>query len=69
MSTSFFEYGADYISVSKSIWIYFIISAFLTASILGGLAYWITKRDRASISGDEEVPRAKTEVKGKEKVG
>jgi len=63
MSMTFFQFGESQLSMSNSIWIFFLIAVPLTVVILGGLVYWLRKRERREGGEDEEEDGAK--VKGK----
>ena len=74
MSTTFFNYGEPQISVSPSIWIYFVVAIPVSALILGGMMYWLRRSGASETKlADEENPRPETggtaEGKGKLKLG
>ncbi|KAL6404353.1 uncharacterized protein AUP68_13745 [Ilyonectria robusta] len=45
-STSFFSFGQDGRRVSDLVWIYCVVSLFLTISVLAGWAWWIRRESR-----------------------
>jgi hypothetical protein len=54
MSMTFFQYNDSLISVSSSIWIYFLIAILLTVVILGGIVYLLRRRRTGKAGNDEE---------------
>ncbi|KAI0554337.1 hypothetical protein F4679DRAFT_528013 [Xylaria curta] len=48
LSTTFFNYNDSLVTVSSSIWIYFVVTIPVTIVILGGMFYWLKRRSRFS---------------------
>ena len=54
LSMTFFDYSDSIVSVSSSIWIYFLITVPLSIAILGGMTYWLRNRTNRGEGLDEE---------------
>ena len=61
MSMTFFQYSDSFITVSSSIWIYFVVTIPLSVIMLGGMAYWLRRRAVAGTGDDEESQEKQAE--------
>jgi hypothetical protein len=61
MSMTFFQYNDSLISVSSSIWIYFLIAILLTVVMLGGIVYLLRRRRTGKAGNDEESREKRVE--------